>query len=278
MDLLNHFTSLLDAQSPDLAQSEQTWDRRAPEVSQFTLTEHDVALQTVLDGMQLDGSRVLEISFGGGRHLLEFARRGADISGVEISANMLTHTRQKLERGGLRWQDGQLVQSAWEELELEQHDWQQAFDLVFLYMSPAISSTAMLEKALNASCHHLYMALYSHREDSLLNELQDEFEVERKAVGSRTADDLYNIFNTFYQWGYFPGLRFEERLATSQHEPEYILERYASWLWRGDERNDDNRARLLEALQKRARDGRVCTSGRDIVGHLWLDKKLRRHS
>lgn len=275
MQLVNHFTSQLDSQSPDLVQSEQTWDQRAAEVSRFTVAPNDIALQTVLDNMQLAGSRVLEVSFGGGRHLLEFARFGAEVSGVEISAKMLENTQQKLEQAGVAQRSNQLVQSAWEELDLAELNWQQAFDLVFLYMSPAISSTAMLEKALAASRRYLYLALYSHREDSLLGELQDEFGLERKSVGSKSADDLYNIFNTLYQWGYFPQLQFEERLVTNQFEPEYILQRYASWLWRGDERTDDNCARLLAALQRRAVNNSVSTTSRDIVGHLWLDKSLQ---
>ena len=232
MNLEHYFTGLLDQQSPDLVLSEQTWDRRADEVSQFTVPVDDVALQKVLQRHALAGESVLEISFGGGRHLLEFARRGAQVSGVEISANMLRHTREKLHAAGLQERAGQLLHSSWEAVQLETMGWQQAFDLVFLYMSPAISAAAMLRKALAASRGGLYICSYAHREDSLLAGLQDELCLPRRPLGSTSADDLYAIFNLLYQWGYFPELFFEERSKTSHHAPDYILQRYASWLWR----------------------------------------------
>lgn len=275
MDLLAHFSALLDAQAPDLARSEQIWDRRAAEVSRFTVDVQDMALRNVRQHLELNGKRVLEVSFGGGRHLLEFARLGAHISGVEISAKMLAYCRQKLLESGLPHEPQQLVQSSWEMLDLDAHNWRQAFDLVFLYMSPAISSTAMLQKLLDASRSGLYVVLYSHREDSLLGMLQDALLLPRKAVGTKGAHDIYNIFNTLYQWGHFPELSFEERSKTSHFYICHILERYASWLWRGEEGPGD-REKLHALLEGKSRDGKVATTSRDIIGHLYLDKRLRR--
>mgnify|MGYP006981221386 CR=1 FL=1 len=48
MNLEQHIAGLLNSHQPDLALSEQTWDRRADEVSKFTVSETDMALQTVL--------------------------------------------------------------------------------------------------------------------------------------------------------------------------------------------------------------------------------------
>lgn len=274
IDLNAWFSHQLDAQDPDLHYSEQLWDRRAAEVSSFTVSADDLALQTLQQRLQLKGSRVLEISFGGGRHLLEFARHGARISGVEISANMIAHTRDKLRQLDPPLQDSELIQSAWENVDLAHLGWEQAFDLVFLYMSPAISSTAMLRKVLNASRSHVYLALYCDRSDSLLSELQDEFGLERRSVGSKGADDLYTLFNLLYQWGHFPELRFEERVKTSAHPPARILERYVSWLWR-EQADDSKREQLRAALERRANNKLVSTQSRDIVGHLLLDTRLR---
>lgn len=275
MNLEQHFAGLLNSHQPDLALSEQTWDRRADEVSKFTVSEADVALQTVLQHHELDGQAVLEISFGGGRHLLEFARRGARISGVEISANMLRHTQQKLEAAGLSGQVDSLLHSSWEALDLQQQGWEEAFDLVFLYMSPALSGTDMLRKALAASRNGFYVCSYAHREDSLLGELQDKLGLERRPVGSKSADGLYNLFNLLYQWGYFPQLSFEERSSTSRHDPDYILQRYASWLWR-DGATDEQCQQLLALLKEKSEDGKVVSRSRDLVGHLYLDKRMRR--
>lgn len=275
MNLEQYFTGLLDSHQPDLALSERTWDRRADEVSCFTVFESDLALQTVLQHHELTGQSVLEISFGGGRHLLEFARRGARVSGVEISAKMLRHTQQKLQAAGLIGQADVLLYAPWEAVDLEEHGWKGAFDLVFLYMSPALSGTAMLRKALAASRNGFYVCSYVHREDSLLGALQDELGLPRRPVGRKTADSLYNLFNLLYQWGYFPQLSFEERNSTSSYEPDDILQRYASWLWRKGA-NSEQLQQLLQLLRKRAEAGKVSSRSRDLVGHLYLDKRLRR--
>lgn len=275
MNLEHYFSARLNEQTPDLALSEQTWDRRADEVSRFTLSDGDVAMQTIQQHHELAGESVLEISFGGGRHLLEFARRGAQVSGVEISGRMLEHTQQKLQAAELAGQVDKLLHSSWEAVDLESLAWHAAFDLVFLYMSPALSSTEMLHKALEASRRGFYLCSYTHREDSLLGELQDALHMPRRAVGSRGNESLYTLFNLLYQWGYFPELFFEERRQTSRYAPDYIVQRYASWLWR-EGASDEQCQHLLELLHQRAEEGQVSTCSRDLVGHLYVDKRMRR--
>lgn len=78
------------------------------------------------------------------------------------------------------------------------------------------------------------MALYAYREDTLLSQLQDELKLPCRRVGSssNSADDIYNIFNLLYQWDCFSELEFEERSQTNSYVPDYILQCYASWLWR----------------------------------------------
>lgn len=283
MDLLKHHMAALDARErhPDLPRSEQNWDRRADEVSRFGLADDDFALNWLAQHIELAGKQVLDVSFGAGRYLQAFLQRGAQIGGVEISARMLAHARARLDRTGLAYQPERLLHTSWEQLELAAHGWEAAFDLVFLYFSPAISSVAMLEKVLAASRQGVYISLYGHREDSLLTELQDEFGLPRRSVGADTADDLQHIHNILYLWGYFPHIAFEERRKTSTHAVDYIFERYASWLFKGQgpwspEEDEVRRARLHQALMERSRDGKVGTTSRDVVGHLYVDKRVRR--
>lgn len=75
MGLEAHFSGLLDAKGPDLELGPQAWDRRANEVGGFSIDADDAVLHTVLRHHRLAGERVLEINFGGGRHLAELARR-----------------------------------------------------------------------------------------------------------------------------------------------------------------------------------------------------------
>lgn len=268
IQLEQHFSQLLDRKKPDLAHSEQLWDRRASEVGMFSVDKDDLALQTIQQSMDLQDKRVLDISFGAGRYLLEFLRLGADISGVEISQGMIAQARQKLQASGTSYAQENLVKSAWEDLDLQLLGWKKAFDLVFMHMSPAISSVEMLQKVLGASCGLVYITLYTQREDSLLQDLLFGFGLVSSPTSIKVADDFYAIFNLLYLWGYQPHIKFEERKQTREYTPESILERYASRLWRGDDLTVVRRNALLETLRHRSINGQVRTSGRDVIGHL----------
>lgn len=276
MDLLALHSAALDARAVDLVRSEQNWDRRAAEVSQFALGADDFALNWLQARMDFQDSQVLDISFGAGRYLEAFLQRGAQISGVEISRQMLTHARARLDSSGLRYRPEALLHSSWEAVDLAALGWEAAFDLVFLYFSPAISSTQMLEKVLKASRRAVHVSLYAQREDSLLTALQDEIGLPRRSVGADTADDLQHIYNILYQWGYFPHITYEERSKASAHDVDYIFERYASWLFKGQSADPSWRKRLHQALSERSTAGKVTTLSRDIVGHLYLDKRVCR--
>lgn len=272
-----HLAALNDSgHSANLQRSEENWDRRAAEVSQFGLAADDFALNWLQGKMTLQGKRILDISFGAGRYLQAFLQHGATVSGVEISRQMIEHTRQRLDQAGLPYQAAELLHSAWEHTDLARQGWQNAFDLVFLYFSPALSSVAMLEKVLQASRQSVYVSLYAHREDSLLGELQEAFNLPRRSVGADSADDLQHLYNILYLWGYFPHITYEERLKTSHHAVDYIFERYASWLFKQDSADETRRQQLRQALQQRSVDGKLSTTSRDVVGHLYVDKRLRR--
>ncbi|SMB22519.1 protein of unknown function [Sterolibacterium denitrificans] len=276
MDLLSYHMAALDDRHTDLRQSERNWDRRAAEVSRFGLADDDFALNWLARHIELAGKDVLDVSFGAGRYLQAFLQRGARIGGVEISARMIAHARARLDRSGLAYAPERLLHGSWEALDLVAQHWENAFDLVFLYFSPAISSVAMLEKVLAASRQGIYVSLYCQREDGLLSALQDEFGLPRRSVGAATADDLQHIQGILYHWGYFPHLAYEEPRKTSSHAVDYIFERYASWLFKGQEESPPQRDRLRQALMRRSVDGKIATTSRDIVGHLYLDKRVRR--
>jgi 2-polyprenyl-3-methyl-5-hydroxy-6-metoxy-1,4-benzoquinol methylase len=56
----------------------------------------------VLDRLDLDpGARVLDVACGHGRHSLELARRGFDVTGVDLSRRSIALARQAAEREGL---------------------------------------------------------------------------------------------------------------------------------------------------------------------------------
>ncbi len=57
---------------------------------------------TLLDRWLPRPGRLLDIGCGSGRHVLQFARAGFDVTGVDLSSYMLKVTRRKLSDAGLR--------------------------------------------------------------------------------------------------------------------------------------------------------------------------------
>jgi len=55
----------------------------------------------VLDALFREKGRLLDLGCGTGRHLLHFARRGFDVTGVDLSLHMIDVARRKLEAEGL---------------------------------------------------------------------------------------------------------------------------------------------------------------------------------
>jgi 2-polyprenyl-3-methyl-5-hydroxy-6-metoxy-1,4-benzoquinol methylase len=60
-------------------------------------------VEFVLERLELDpGARVLDVACGHGRHSLELARRGFDVTGVDLSPRSIALAREAAEREGLK--------------------------------------------------------------------------------------------------------------------------------------------------------------------------------
>lgn len=276
MDLLHSISQQFNQQKqPDLIRSAQVWDSRADEVNQFSVAQNDMALNFLTQRISFEHKKILEISFGGGRYLLEFLRRGAQVCGVEISKNMLTHTQNKLLQQGFSLNQEALIHSAWEEVVLADLGWQARFDLVFIYMSPALSNVTMLEKALAATHSHFYFVSYLARQDSLLLELQDALGLPCVGLNSQHGNHFYTLLHLLSLWGYFPESHVEPRQKTSTFEVDYIFERYCSWLWKMPA-TDEQRQALRQILISKSQYGKIQTTSCDYVGHLYLNKNYHK--
>jgi len=69
------------------------------------------------------GARVLDVPCGGGRHAVELAARGCQVTGVDISAEFLAAARTNAAQ--------RKTTIAWEEREMRDLPWEGAFDAVF---------------------------------------------------------------------------------------------------------------------------------------------------
>lgn len=108
-------------------------------------------------GVNFNGASVLDIGAASGIFSIPFAQRGADVTAVEPSlpfTELLAHNNQK-------WADGQvkIVRAAFEDMDTKKLGWEQAFDIVFVSMCPAITDWEMVEKVISCARKFCYISL-----------------------------------------------------------------------------------------------------------------------
>lgn len=108
-------------------------------------------------GVNFNGASVLDIGAASGIFSIPFAQRGADVTAVEPSlpfTELLAHNNQK-------WANGQvkIVRAAFEDMDTKKLGWEQAFDIVFVSMCPAITDWEMVEKVISCARKFCYISL-----------------------------------------------------------------------------------------------------------------------
>ena len=95
--------------------------------------------------MQIDEhTRILDIGCGAGRFSLAFAKEEAQVTGTDVSPEMIRAARELADKEQLK--NVEFINSDWSELDVEQAGFSQKFDLVFAHMTPAVSDYDTLEK------------------------------------------------------------------------------------------------------------------------------------
>ncbi|MDR1947454.1 MAG: class I SAM-dependent methyltransferase [Desulfovibrio sp.] len=202
------------------------WDDRAEEFNAFVHNragEDSPADFLQERGALFPGAEVLDIGCGAGRHALDFAGRGARVTGLDISPLMIGHAGANARESGLNIR---FITMPWEDADIEALGLERAFDLVVSVRSPAINSRETLMKMCRASRAYCFLSAFIHRDDMLLAPV-----AERVAPGRmlhRHVGGALYAFNILCSCGICPG--FYRRGATWSRE---IGREEAVELWAG---------------------------------------------
>ncbi|MDO5095236.1 MAG: class I SAM-dependent methyltransferase [Peptostreptococcaceae bacterium] len=267
---MKNWMDLLEDDS-DLRQMRTMWNNRAEEFSKIKCSEEDITLAFIEKKMSLVGKKVIDVGFGAGRFLLPLAQKGMEIHGVELAENMIRFANQKLEDARVDYRKENLLNSSWEDIDLKKLGWERAFDLVFLSMSPAISSYAQLEKVIRASKEGVFISAHIYRKDSLLEELKMSLGMESE---ERHIGKLVPIFNILFEQGYFPDLQFVSSVSERMVDKEDVLLRYTHWLF-GMEHTQQQKETVSAELSKREVDGKLKLKTDAVDGYLFVNVNQR---
>lgn len=266
----NLFESLVDSikEDNDLEFTRQMWNNRAEEFSNIMLPKGDITLNMLESKIDFKDKTILDIGFGAGRYLTYFAEKNADIYGVELSENMIDFAVKALKKGRYKFKRDNLLNSSWEDINIDKMNWENKFDLVFLSMSPAISSYEELEKVLKASKRFVFISAHVEREDTLFSEIAEEFSVN---LDTQSIGKIVPLFNLLYNMGYFPEIKFSKFERESLVEIKDVLKRYTYWIF-GDEYDEENLKSVEASLKYREVDGKLRTTVKTVNGYMLLEK------
>ncbi|MFD0693851.1 class I SAM-dependent methyltransferase [Paenibacillus sp. GCM10027628] len=151
------------------------WDTRAQSFAGNALgnagkrrTEHVIGWLEQL-GVSFEGATVLDIGSGPGAFTIPFALRSAQVTALEPSSSMIGLLQQHAQSHGVAIE---VIEALWEDINVDHEGWNQAFDLVFASMCPAISSWQYLEKALQCARKYCFLSTFAgKREHNLIRQL-----------------------------------------------------------------------------------------------------------
>lgn len=121
-------------------------------------------------GVQFENNSILDIGAASGVFSVPFAERGACVTAVETSPPLI----ELLEKNLSSFAEDQvkIVPVPFEDIDVEAKGWNQAYDLVFVSMSPVIHNWESVEKVLQCARKFCYISMpVLHTEHSLVKEV-----------------------------------------------------------------------------------------------------------
>lgn len=151
-------------------------------------------------GVEFDGMTVLDIGAASGGFSVPFAERGARVTAVEPNVPLAKLFKANTELLNREQERVSLVHEAFEDIDLAQKGWQQAFDLVFVSMCPVVTDWDSVERLLGCARQFCYIStMAGDREHSLVNEVLPLLGGQKNMNG---PSDMAYLLHLLYLKGY----------------------------------------------------------------------------
>jgi len=233
------------------------WNGMAQKFGQDHPAEQEKGkLKNILDligatGLDLNGAEVLDIGAGTGALSLPLARRGAKVTALDFSPEMLKKLQQRAADEHVAL-SGTLLAS-WDEIELDAEGFRNRFDLVIASMTPAVRDPETFDKMLDASRGVGYYSGWVHREwDPAFHEL---YRILYNEPFREESQGFYLPFMYLYMKGYRPEVRIRQAVWKSNGTIDETVDTISGFFSLTKEIDDEMKHRMREYLSARASGG-----------------------
>jgi len=194
-------------------------------------------------GIAFEGASVLDIGAASGVFTVPFAERGAHVTAFESSPPQV----ELLKRNTARFTERpvQIVSGEFEQIDIGEKGWNEAFDLVFVSMCPVVHDWDSVKRILSCARKFAYISMpYSSSESSLVSEVVPLITGEPFQPKITEMSYLLHLLGLN---GYAYETLVTRELKTTQHTPEEALKHTLTWLRHHNLPADERSRSLVEA-------------------------------
>jgi len=241
---LQYFTSLWSEKPSTRKSGKAFWDNRATEFNKLvTPGQPDERIRKIVEFLSshqllAKNYSILDIGCGPGRFAVEFAKLSSDVTGLDLSDNMLDYAEKNAQAANLT--NISFKNLNWDNIKLQDYGWKKRFDLVTAINSPGIHDLFSLEKMIEASKGYCFLSNFVDRSDSVQDFLRtDILKIEEIKFYTNT---VYCIFNILWLIGYYPSITYvdtaRDHVRTLEEACVYYGTLFETEDSSGDQKND----------------------------------------
>ena len=194
-------------------------------------------------GFSPEGAKVLDIGCGPGTLTLPLARKGADVTSLDISTGMLEELKEAADKEGLSVKP---MECSWWSADIDRLGFRGEFDLVLASMTPGVNGLETFERMMACSRGLCYYSNFIKRgEESAYAEIRRSILKEENPAFSH-GNGMFFPFMYLYVSGYMPYIRINRAEWKTDAPWDEAAERTIDFLCRGREFDD--------AIKKKIRD------------------------